>query len=89
MFPGDWPKKQAFWPDFDGEARSAHRRPWLRGKSIFRNLAAAQGKRGRPKKTKPRNLLEKLDKYQTETLNFIPPPTSSSVHYNGVKLVGL
>lgn len=30
-----------------------------------------KGKRGRPKKTKPRNLLERLDKYQTETLNFM------------------
>jgi transposase/uncharacterized coiled-coil protein SlyX len=28
-------------------------------------------KRGRPKKTKPRNLLERLDKYRTETLNFM------------------
>ena len=30
-----------------------------------------KGKRGKPKKTKPRNLLERLDKYRTETLNFM------------------
>jgi transposase len=29
------------------------------------------GKRGRPKKTKARNLLERLDKRRTETLNFM------------------
>ena len=28
-------------------------------------------RRGRPKKTKPRNLLERLDKHRTETLNFM------------------
>ncbi len=28
-------------------------------------------KRGRPKKTKPRNLLERLNRYRTETLNFM------------------
>ena len=30
-----------------------------------------KGKRGRPKKTKPRNLLERLDRYRTGTLNFM------------------
>ena len=30
-----------------------------------------KGRRGKPKKTKPRNLLERLKRYRTETLNFM------------------
>jgi transposase len=30
-----------------------------------------KGRRGKPKKTKSRNLLERLKKYKTETLNFM------------------
>ena len=38
---------------------------------FFEVWPAPKGKRGKPKKTKPRNLLERLDKYRTETLNFM------------------
>lgn len=34
-------------------------------------LASGKGKRGRPKKTKARNLLERLDRHRPETLNFM------------------
>ena len=38
---------------------------------FFEAWPPIKGKRGRPKKTKPRNLLERLDRYRTETLNFM------------------
>ena len=38
---------------------------------FFEAWPPPKGKRGKPKKTKLRNLLERLDKYQTETLNFM------------------
>jgi transposase/uncharacterized coiled-coil protein SlyX len=38
---------------------------------FFEAWPPPKGKRGKPKRTKPRNLLERLDKYRTETLNFM------------------
>jgi transposase/uncharacterized coiled-coil protein SlyX len=38
---------------------------------FFEAWPPPKGKRGRPKKTKPRNLLERLHRYRTETLNFM------------------
>jgi transposase len=38
---------------------------------FFEAWPPPKGRRGRPKRTKPRNLLERIDKYRTETLNFM------------------
>lgn len=43
----------------------------LKENPFFEVWPGPKGKRGRPKKTKTRNLLERLRKYRTETLNFI------------------